>query len=388
MGSAAGMSTAAAWREAVDQATGMLPPGNVDVLVAFVSYHHVERFPEVLTALNVACAPRMLIGCSSQGVIATGREVEGRPGLSLLALDLPGATLQAVRVTSGMLAANETAAELAMALDVARPVRGWVLITDPFSFDSERLIELLSEAYPGVPIVGGMATGFPNSHTTYVFEGEQVHDDGAVLLAVGGDWAIRPIVSQGAAPIGQPWTVTAATGSVVETIGGRPALEVLVETVQALPEAERARAAQNLLVGLAMDEYRDDFSRGDFLIRNLLGVDRERSLIAVGDQVRVGQTLQFQVRDAAAADDELAALLAEAREDVGDRAAAGLLYACNGRGQGLFGTPSHDASAIERAFGELPLAGLFCNGEIGPVGGRTFVHGFTASLALFVPAES
>jgi small ligand-binding sensory domain FIST len=217
-----------------------------------------------------------------------------------------------------------------------------------------------------------------------------VHHGGAVLVALGGEYAVRTVVSQGTEPIGEPWTVTEAERNLLRTIGGRPAYEVLTETFRALPAPLQERAARNLLVGLAADEYRDRFGRGDFLIRNLIGVERETGALAISALPRVGQTVQFQLRDADAADAELHALLAGARTDLGETAPiAALLCSCNGRGRGLFGATDHDARVLGEELGPLPVAGLFCNGEIGPVGGVPFLHGFTASVGLIVrSAES
>ena len=182
--------------------------------------------------------------------------------------------------------------------------------------------------------------------------------------------------------------MTDARGNLLVTIGGRPAYEVLVETLRGLPPDVRARAARNLVIGLAMDEYSDRFGRGDFLIRNLLGIDRETGALTVGANPRVGQTVQFQMRDPQAADEDLRLLLESAEEALGDlRPAGALLCACNGRGVGLFGVPDHDARLLADRFDRVPIAGFFCNGEIGPVGARPFLHGFTASIGLFVPSE-
>jgi small ligand-binding sensory domain FIST len=168
----------------------------------------------------------------------------------------------------------------------------------------------------------------------------------------------------------------------------RPAFEILAETFQALPEETQQRARSNLLVGLAMNEYQDEFQRGDFLIRNLMGINQETGELVIGAAPRVGQTLQFQVRDPNAADAELSLLLDRTRDELEGRpAVGGLLFACNGRGIGLFGASDHDAHAVANHFGQIPLAGFFCNGEIGPVAGKPFLHGFTASLALIVPKE-
>ena len=379
----AGASSAADWRVAVDQALHGVPADG-DLVFLFASYHHAERYPEIVSAVHERLRPRLLAGCSGQAVITTGREIEGGPGLTLLALSLPGASLTLKRVTQDDLDAGGDA--LTERIPPPADVNGWAVLADPFTIDSETLVAALAAAYPGTPILGGMASAFPGGRSAYLFEGANLAAGGALLLAVGGGWTIHPVVSQGAAPIGQSWTVTEAARNVVAAIGGRPALDVLMETLRALPAEEQQRAGRNLLAGLAMDEYRDELGRGDFLIRNLIGVDRERGAIAVNDEVRVGQTLQFQLRDAAAASEELDALLAETRDALGGEPAGGLLCACNGRGQGMFGEPDHDAATIAARLGPLPIAGLFCNGEIGPVGGTPFVHGFTASLALFVPA--
>jgi small ligand-binding sensory domain FIST len=220
---------------------------------------------------------------------------------------------------------------------------------------------------------------------THVFLNGHAYPSGAVALAVTAPYVLRSVVSQGASPIGQAWTITEADGNLVQSIGGRPAYEVLVETLRALPPDLFERARTGLLVGLAMDEYRDTFSRGDFLIRNLLGYHRETGALAISALPRAGQTLQFQFRDAEAAGEDLREQLAASRKAMGRvQPVAALLCSCNGRGSRMFETPDHDARALDGAFPGLPVAGLFCAGEIGSVGGRTFLHGFTASIGLIV----
>ncbi len=376
-----GASTSADWRVAIDQALHGVRT-SPDIAFLFASYHHSERYPEIVAAVHERLSPGILLGCSGQAVITTGREIEGRPGITILTLSLPGAELALRPVAAADLDAGTPLTDL---LGPPEGVNAWVLLSDPFTIDTERLVAALAESYPETPILGGMASAFPGGRSAYLFEGADVAAGGALLLAVGGAWTVHPVVSQGAAPIGESWTITEAERNVVVGVGGRPALDVLMETLRALPAETQNRAGRNLLAGLAMNEYADELGRGDFLIRNLLGVDRERGAIAINDNVRVGQTLQFQLRDAEAATEELNALLDQAREAMGGEAAGGLLCACNGRGQGMFGAPDHDAAAVAERLGPLPIAGLFCNGEIGPVGGTPFVHGFTASLALFVP---
>ena len=385
--STAGAGTGNDWQLALAQALAGQRSGPADLVFLFASHHYREHYPAMLANILSELAPGQLIGCSGQGVISTGVELEQQPALSLMSLSLPGAKLDRFRLSQVDLATSSDAGSWLRRFGLAPgDVNAWILLCDPFTFDTDALIAALTDAYPGVPIMGGMASGEMGIQATQLFADSQVLTSGALLIAVGGAYTVRSVVSQGAEPIGQTWTITAAQGNFVLSLGGRPALEVLIETMRALPEEMQQRASRNLLVGLAMDEYQDEFGRGDFLIRNLMGVNQEHGAVAIGAEPRVGQTLQFQVRDAAAADDELDAMLTSASLDLFGRQPAGaLLCSCNGRGEGLFGHPHHDATAVMKRFGTLPVAGFFCNGEIGPVGEKTFVHGFTASIAFFVP---
>jgi len=196
---------------------------------------------------------------------------------------------------------------------------------------------------------------------------------------------LASVISQGCTPIGETWTLTHVNQNIIQQIGNRPAYEVLAETVQNLSEEEQKAARGNLLIGLVVNEYLEDFHRGDFLIRNLLGADAQSGAIAVGALPRPGQTIQFQRRDAEAANEDMSELLARASKQLADRTILGAcLCSCNGRGEGLFGQPNHDASMVQERLGPMGLAGFFCSGEIGPIGERNFLHGFTASLAVFV----
>jgi small ligand-binding sensory domain FIST len=369
------------WRQALstalDHALGPLHGETPDLIVVFASAAYQDDYEVLIrNALEVSQA-RELAGCSASAVIAGDRELEDQPGIALLALRLPPDALLSVRYVP---TDDLNSAHLAGLPPGA--CHGAILLADPFTVDVGTLVAALEREHSQTPIVGGLATADPATRATSVFCGSKVHQEGAVVIGVGGSIRLQPLVSQGCEPIGQSWTITNTREHVIRSIGGRPAYEVLVDTLQQLEPEERARASHNLLVGLAMNEIQDEFKRGDFLIRNLVGVDPRSGAIAVAAEPRVGQTLQFQIRDASAADQELRAMLTLAQESA---SSAALLFACNGRGAGLFGAPSHDARTIREVLGPLPLAGLFCNGEIGPVGATTFLHGFTASLALLSP---
>lgn len=390
MRTTAAIGKGATWAEAlaaVGLGDGALAPAP-DLALLFASPDYAEMDALVGQAYRRSAAS-LLIGCTGGGVVGTAREIEDAPAVSFLGLDLPGAELAAIHLEMDDLPELRDPARLRSWTGlVPSRVNAWIILADPFSFDPEPLIDDLTAASPGSTIVGGLATGAPGEHSTRLFLNDRVYDRGAIVLALGGAFTIRSVVAQGATPIGQPWTITDVEHNILRTIGNRPALEVLRETLESLPPDLQRRAARNLLVGLAMNEYKDRFAQGDFLIRNLVGADPRSGALAISALPEVGQTIQFQIRDAAAADQDLRRRLADARAELADTEIAGaLLCTCNGRGVGMFGTPDHDSRVIAEVFGPLPLAGFFCNGEVGPVGGKTYVHGFTASLALFVPLQ-
>jgi len=387
---AAAITKSADWHEALERAiqeAGIEPAATADLTLFFASGDYADHLGAMVRRVQSATGAAVLAGCSGQGIIGPEREIEGEPAVSLMTLRLPGANLKASYITQQQVAAFDGAAAWHQHTGVAPDeVNAWLMFADPFHLDVETLLDGFSAAYPGIPVIGGLASAAAHPHQTFVFMDGEVHSEGAVVIALGGAYTLKTVVSQGCDPIGEPWIITAANGSIIETISHRPAYEVLVETLHSLPADKQQRAARNLLVGLAMDEYKESFGRGDFLIRGLMGADQNSGAIAVGAHPRVGQTIQFQIRDAAAADEDLRQLLTEARETLGDtRPVGAVLCSCNGRGEGLFGFPDHDARSLAQQLGDVPVAGFFCNGEIGPVGKDIFLHGFTASLGLIVP---
>jgi small ligand-binding sensory domain FIST len=259
-----------------------------------------------------------------------------------------------------------------------RPPASLLLFADPFTFPVDAFLQRVNRDLPGLQIIGGLASSAGSPGGNRLVLDDRVVDEGAVGVFVdGGSIEVRTLVSQGCRPIGRPYVVTRAEQNLIEELGGKPAIERLQELAGAASEEERELLRGGLHVGLVVDEHKAEFGRGDFLVRNLLGADESSGALAVGEQVSVGQTVQFHVRDAGAADEDLREML------TGVDADAALLFTCNGRGRHLFTVPDHDAGMVENLLGPIPLAGAFCAGEIGPVGGRNFLHGFTASLALF-----
>lgn len=375
------------WDAALERALAQVEGNIADVALLFASGEYADHYAEMLQIVRRATGATILLGCSGEGVVGPGVELEQVPALSLLTLSLPGATMRAVRFTEEMVRNYNAPQEWQAALDLPpENVNAWLVFADPFRMDCETLVSNLSLAYPDAPVLGGLASNDIVERRTYIFCNEEVYDEGGVGLAIGGSYTLLPLVSQGCEPVGEPWTIThVQDNGMIASISNRSAYEMLVETVKNLTPALQQVAQRNLFVGLAADEYCDRFERGSFLIRQLIGVDRRNGALAIGAQPRTGQTIQFQVRDASTADLDLKELLVQTRAALGNQQpVAAILCTCNGRGEGMFGVPDHDAEAITQTFGSLPLAGLFCNGEIGPVGKRSFLHGFTACLALLI----
>jgi small ligand-binding sensory domain FIST len=319
-------------------------------------------------------------------VIGEGVEAEQQPAIAMLALSLPGAVLRPVRFTQSLLESVDDPAVFRERLGVdPSEANGWMVLADPFRMDASLLISRMNDAYPGMPVVGGLASPGEEQRRTWVFLNGESYGDGAIGLAIGGDYELLPVVSQGCEPIGETWTITGVTNQWVESISNRPALTVLAETLATLPDAMQEEAERNLVVGLAANEYQYRFGRGDFLIRNITGFDWNRGALSLAARPRVGQSIHFHLRDAATASLDLTLMLTEAQAALNGREpVAGLIYSCNGRGVAMFGVPDHDAGELARRFEGLPHVGFIAAGEIGPLGKNTFLHGFTASMGIIV----
>jgi small ligand-binding sensory domain FIST len=359
----------AAAAEAAGRAAAGLENG-CDLAVVFASAAHLDAAADVLAAVRAALDPAGLIGCGAAGILAAGRELETGPGLAVWAASLGGGEARTLHFDG---ADPGPLADLKRATDEAL-----ILLADPFTHPADELLREIDRARPGTQVIGGLASASPGA----LFRDDTVHRSGAVAALISGI-QVLPCVSQGAEPVGPEMAITAAEGNVVAELAGKPATERLAEVLAGLPDEQRDAAAQGVLLGIVIDENRPEHERGDFLVRPIAAADRESGAIALGERVRVGQTVRLHLRDAASADADLREALRDQSYALGaDGAAGALLFTCNGRGSNMFDVPDHDASALEDALG-APAAGFFCAGEIGPVGGRSFLHGFTATLAVF-----
>jgi small ligand-binding sensory domain FIST len=353
-----------------------------NLLFCFAAQQFSADFPAILAALRAETGAEIVAGCSTTAVIGNDRELERMPALSCLALALPGAEITPVRLPPEALLAPLDPPELRAAAGAPLDAGGLFLFADLRSVDDVSLMAMLRAAYPDVPIIGGMASAGPRDRQIWLMLNDQVLAGGAVGVALGG-YDVVPVVSQGCTPIGETWTITGVANGWIESIGNRPAIEIMLETVNGLDPESRANASRNLLFGLAADEHRQDYQRGDFLIRAINGFDQARGAIAIEGGARAGQTAQFQLRDAATADLDLSLALNHAKTWLdGRRPIGGVLCTSESRGASLFGSSHHDALTVAKSLGSPMVAGCFSAAEFGPVGLAPLSHRGAAVLGL------
>jgi small ligand-binding sensory domain FIST len=352
-----------------------------DAAVLFVTPPFAGAMEDIAATVQATLRPQALVGCTSTAVLAGAQEIEQGPAIVLFAMRIwPTrfrSTVPLIRAVPIGITRDGDTTHVTAPVDLAQPDATLVLLADPFSFPTEAFVADLTARAPGLTVVGGLASGASGPGGNRLVADRSITAEGAVALLLPPGVPARAVVSQGCEPVGEPLVVTQATGNVIVEIAGQPALDRLMAQAAAATPEDRSRMARGLQVGLVLDERKAEFERGDFLVRNVLGADHERRAVAVGAEVEVGTTVQFQVRDGASADEDLRDLLADQQGD------AALVFTCTGRGSRLFGEEDHDAGVINAHVLGQATAGMFSGGEIGPVGGQHFVHTMSASMLLF-----
>jgi small ligand-binding sensory domain FIST len=356
-----------------------------DLAMLFFSVHHLDNADDIVRTVQQRLAPRCLLGCVGESIVGNDQEIERGPALSLWAAKWA----RPVETTPFHLILERTSDGASLlgwpdALVEAQPKQSAILLLgDPFSLPVDLFLDQINENYAGLPVLGGMASGIRAPGQCRLLLNGEVLDQGGVGVLLQGEIGLRSIVSQGCRPIGKHMVITKAEENIIEGLGGKPPLAQLQQLWQELSREEQQLFQQGLHVGRVINEYQGTFQRGDFLVRNVLGLDQTSGALAITERVRVGQTVQFHIRDAATAAEDLHALLQHDISAHERRPAAALLFTCNGRGTRLFSQAHHDARAVRKEAGVIPVAGFFAQGELGPIGGQNFIHGFTASIALF-----
>ena len=372
--------TEAAVRDLVDAMRTQIGLAPLDLAFVFFSAHHAAKAPMISAILQGELRTNVCLGCSGEGVIAGSEEIETAAAITVLAARLPDVTLTPLQLSVSQLQ------------DQIR-MPGWpepsiedstfLLFADPFSTPMQEVLSLMTDRYPNGKVVGGLVGGGHELGENRLFLNEQVFDGGVVGVQLTGSIAVRTVTSQGCCPIGERFVVTRAEQNLIYELGGVSALKRLQDVFESLGGNERRDAHRALHLGIVIDEIGSHFERGDFLVRNLIGADQQTGAVAIGDVVQEGQTVQFHLRDAKSASDDLQVLLATDRTKHQSPPLGALLFSCWGRGEGLFGQPHHDSGVVRERLGPIPTAGFFAQGEIGPVGGRNFLHGYTASVVIF-----
>ena len=363
---------------------------SADLVFAFISSHHAPSYYSVVELVRSRFPGATVIGCSAGGVIGAGHEVEKTPGVALTAASLPGVVITPFEFEKEELPSPDAPPDAWEAL-IGVPASDHpsiVLLPDPFTLPSEALVEGLDYAYPGSVKIGGLASGGTVNGANALFSNRGTRRSGAVGVALSGNVVVESVVAQGCRPIGKAMVVTGSNDNVITELDGQLPLDVLRNLFDEGDEREKRLIRRSLQIGILVDPFQDEFAGGDFLIRNVIGADGNNGALAVGERIREGQVVQFHVHDATTASDDLGASLMRYASDHPDAAPAGaLLFSGLGRGERLFGMVDHDTDLFQSVVGSMPITGFFCNGEIGPVGGSTFLHGYTSSFALFSPKE-
>lgn len=390
-------SLEAAVKEVVEQAhCGLDAPA--DLALVFISSAFASEYSRLMPLLREQLKAKAIIGCSGGGITGTNpgeatEEVEGEPALSLTVAHLPGVNIQTFHISGPELPDLDGPPDPWIEMLQVNPSDKpqFILLADPLSSPINDLLQGLDYAYPGLPKVGGLASTLGGS-ASGLFCNYQLYREGTVGVAISGNIVLETIVAQGCRPIGETYRISDGERNIVigleepnQPLGtSRPPLEVLRSLIQTLDEKDRQLAQNSLFVGIARDEFKQTLNQGDFLIRQLLGVDPKAGAIAIGDRVRAGQRIQFHLRDATTSAEDLEMLLQRYQDetDSSNAPVGALMFSCLGRGEGLYGEANFDSALFRKYLGNIPLSGFFCNGEIGPVGGTTFLHGYTSVFAI------
>lgn len=362
-----------------------------DLVMVFVSDHYEAMYERVPKLLAPYTGKGLLIGCSAGGVIGGGEEIEGRPGVSLTAAVLPDVELTPIRMLDSLIPDPAAPAEVWEELLHIRNKQEhhFILLPDPYSFDAEKFLSGLDAAFPNSCKVGGVVSGGQQAGSNALYFGKKSYRDGLVGVALSGNIMVDTLVAQGCRPVGSPMFITRCAGNRIQELDGQAPLIVLQKLYKNLEDKDQQLFSTSLFLGVVMKDSLQQYQQGDFLIRNVMGLESETQALIVGAEVQEKSVVQFHLRDANTSTIDLNQMLSRYVAGPGKaRPEGSLLFSCMGRGMNLYGHSNHDSDALKKYLGELPLGGFFCSGEIGPVHGKTFLHGYTSSFGLFKSRHS
>ena len=376
--------------ESVEAILSQMDGKSVDLTIIFVSPQFKDKYEEIPKLIRDRISSRHFLGCSGGGIIGGGKEAEQQAAFSMTCANLPDVEIQGIHTDTMKLPDQDTAPSVWrewLGVDVEKNP-SFIFLADPFSFQGEEFLAGVDFAYPNSSKVGGLASGAQAQGGNALYLNDKIHNNGLIGLALSGNIGMDTIVAQGCRPIGEPVKVSKCDGTLLTGMDGQPPLELLQSVYEGLDENDKSLVQTSLFLGIEMDPLKDNPQQGDFLIRNIMGVEREIGGIHVGTLLREGQLVQFHLRDKAMSAEDLKLMLTRYKANKNFKNTSGaLLFSCLGRGQYLYGKPNHDADMFRDHIGDIPLGGFFCNGEIGPVGKTTFLHGYTSSFGIFHPTH-
>jgi small ligand-binding sensory domain FIST len=376
--------------ESVEAILSQMDGKSVDLTIIFVSPQFKDKYKEIPKLIRDRISSGHFLGCSGGGIIGGGKEAEQQAAFSMTCANLPDVEIQGIHTDTMKLPDQDTAPSVWrewLGVDVEKNP-SFIFLADPFSFQGEEFLAGVDFAYPNSSKVGGLASGAQAQGGNALYLNDKIHNNGLIGLALSGNVGMDTIVAQGCRPIGEPVKVSKCDGTLLTGMDGQPPLELLQSVYEGLDENDKSLVQTSLFLGIEMDPLKDNPQQGDFLIRNIMGVEREIGGIHVGTLLREGQLVQFHLRDKAMSAEDLKLMLTRYKANKNFKNTSGaLLFSCLGRGQYLYGKPNHDADMFRDHIGDIPLGGFFCNGEIGPVGKTTFLHGYTSSFGIFHPTR-
>ena len=376
--------------ESVEAILSQMDGKSVDLTIIFVSPQFKDKYEDIPKLIRDRISSKHFLGCSGGGIIGGGKEAEQQAAFSITCANLPDVEIQGIHTDTMKLPDQDTAPSVWrewLGVDVEKNP-SFIFLADPFSFQGEEFLAGVDFAYPNSSKVGGLASGAQAQGGNALYLNDKIHNNGLIGLALSGNIGMDTIVAQGCRPIGEPVKVSKCDGTLLTGMDGQPPLELLQSVYEGLDENDKSLVQTSLFLGIEMDPLKDNPQQGDFLIRNIMGVEREIGGIHVGTLLREGQLVQFHLRDKAMSAEDLKLMLTRYKANKNFKNTSGaLLFSCLGRGQYLYGKPNHDADMFRDHIGDIPLGGFFCNGEIGPVGKTTFLHGYTSSFGIFHPTR-
>ena len=352
------------WQECVARCSAGLgkPAGRLGF--AYFTDPLLPNAADILETLRELTGVQDWVGCVGTGIVATGVEYVGEPALALMIADLPA---DSYRIFSGRLRGPQPGARTSAGAVAAQFA---VVHGDPRTPDmAELIVDMASKVESGY-LVGGLASA--QGETVQI--ANEVLSGGLSGVVFASDVSIATRHTQGCAPLGGRHLVTECEDNILVALNGRPALDVFKEDIGEVLARDLRRAAQFMHVGFPVKGS----DTGDYVVRNLVGIDPVHKLIGVGDMIEPGSGVLFCKRDPQTARDDLERILLELKREV--PAPRGALYfSCLGRGENMFGRRGAELELIRDSLGDVPLVGFFCNGEIS----HNRLYGYTGVLTLF-----